>query len=85
MHQKVNYDWFKVKQSLQPTSKTQEKIPLRSDPNRSDAIDASLLTFILDGAIAFIPLTFSHRFLNHAKACSSLDFSLRFHLDDLDL
>jgi acyl-CoA thioesterase len=32
----------------------------------------------MDGALAFLPLTFTHRFLLDAAACSSLEFSLRF-------
>lgn len=32
----------------------------------------------MDGALAFLPLTYTHRFLWDADACSTLEFSLRF-------
>ncbi|KAL0931496.1 acylthioesterase ii [Colletotrichum truncatum] len=43
------------------------------------------LGFLLDGALAFIPLTHSQMFLTDTAACSSLDFALRFFTGDLDL
>ncbi|KAF6833314.1 acylthioesterase ii [Colletotrichum plurivorum] len=43
------------------------------------------LGFVLDGALSFIPLTHSQRFLDDASACSSLDFALRFFTADIKL
>jgi acyl-CoA thioesterase II len=45
------------------------------------------LTFLIDGAIAFLPLSFSHRWFEDVAACSSLDFALRIFKsgDDIDL
>lgn len=36
------------------------------------------LTFLIDGAIAFVPLSFNHMWFEDISACSSLDFALRF-------
>lgn len=36
------------------------------------------LAFYMDGALAFLPLTFTHSFITAAAACSSLELSLRF-------
>jgi len=84
---KNSIDWFRPwsKNELKQTSTSQDRISLKTDPNNSTAIDASLFSFILDAFIAFLPLTCDHQFLDHAKNCSSLDFSLRFHIDDLDV
>lgn len=45
------------------------------------------LTFLIDGAIAFVPLSFSHMWFDDIAACSSLDFALRFFKagDEIDL
>ncbi|KAK2011737.1 acyl-CoA thioesterase II [Colletotrichum eremochloae] len=43
------------------------------------------LAFLLDGALSFIPLTHSNKFLDDAGPCSSLDFALRFFTGDIDL
>ncbi|TQN70611.1 hypothetical protein CSHISOI_04896 [Colletotrichum shisoi] len=43
------------------------------------------LGFILDGALAFIPLTHTNRYLDDAGPCSSLDFALRFFTGELDM
>ncbi|KAJ0163990.1 hypothetical protein CTA2_1996 [Colletotrichum tanaceti] len=43
------------------------------------------LGFILDGALAFIPLTHTNRYLDDVGPCSSLDFALRFFTGDLDM
>lgn len=39
---------------------------------------ASALAFLMDAALAFIPLTHTGQFLDDAATCSSLDYSLRF-------
>lgn len=43
------------------------------------------IAFIMDAAMAFIGLTHSHKFIDDAAACSTLDFSLRILTADVDL
>ncbi|KAF2023945.1 Thioesterase/thiol ester dehydrase-isomerase [Setomelanomma holmii] len=45
------------------------------------------LTFFIDGAIAFLPLSFNHLWFEDIGACSSLDFALRFFMsgDEVDV
>jgi acyl-CoA thioesterase len=47
----------------------------------------SHLTFLIDGAIAFLALSFSNLWFEDVSACSSLDFALRFFQsgDQVDL
>ncbi|KAH3976020.1 hypothetical protein HBI56_099110 [Parastagonospora nodorum] len=47
----------------------------------------SNLAFLIDGAIAFLALSFSHLWFEDVAACSSLDFALRFFKsgDQVDL
>jgi acyl-CoA thioesterase II len=66
---------------------TQDHLPLTqrstADWNRgreklaSQTENVALLAFLMDGAVAFAPLTFSHLFLDDSGATSSLDFALR--------
>lgn len=66
---------------------TQDHLPL-TDRTTADwfkctqslptAVDhTALLTFLIDGAIAFSPLSFSKMWFDEVGACSSLDFALR--------
>jgi acyl-CoA thioesterase II len=41
--------------------------------------------FLLDGALAFLPLSFSHTWFEDASASSSLDFSLRVFVPQINL
>lgn len=50
-----------------------------------ESANASAIAFSLDFALAFIPLSYSNRFLPDVGACSTLDFALRFHSDQVDL
>lgn len=43
-----------------------------------------MIAFVTDGALAFLPLMFSHKFVTDAAAVSSLDVSLRFHQPEWD-
>ncbi|KAF2749795.1 acyl-CoA thioesterase II [Sporormia fimetaria CBS 119925] len=52
-------------------------------PNQEEQV--ALLAFVLDGAIAFAPLAFSHMFLDDSGATSSLDFALRVFSTEVDL
>ncbi|PWN49804.1 Thioesterase/thiol ester dehydrase-isomerase [Violaceomyces palustris] len=73
-------DWFKVKEQEYPPSSSEVGIL----PTSRKALNASSLAFALDGALSFLPLTFSNLGLNQASACSSLECSLRFHSPDFD-
>lgn len=53
-------------------------------PLKGSAQNVAALTFIMDGAVSFLPLTHSGKFLYDVQACSSLDFSLRFFSNDVD-
>jgi acyl-CoA thioesterase II len=76
---------------------TQDDLPLTSRTTTDwvrcrDAMSTPIdhitnLAFLIDGAIAFLPLSFSHRWFEDVDACSSLDFALRVFKsgDDLDL
>lgn len=43
------------------------------------------LTFIIDRAISFLPLSFSHKWFTDVAAVSSLEFALRFFQNDIDV
>lgn len=43
-----------------------------------------MIAFVTDGALAFLPLMFDHKFVTDASAVSSLDVSLRFHQPEWD-
>ncbi|OAL06423.1 Thioesterase/thiol ester dehydrase-isomerase [Phaeosphaeriaceae sp. SRC1lsM3a] len=76
---------FGVAKSL-PT--TQDHLPITSKTTadwvksreklNTPAEHLASLTFLIDGAIAFTPLSFSHMWFDDIAACSSLDFALRF-------
>jgi acyl-CoA thioesterase II len=53
-------------------------------PSRSYTEQICTIAFHMDGAISFIPLTHNKLFLSDVKACSSLDFALRFFDNDPD-
>lgn len=50
----------------------------------SYADNVANLAFWIDGAIAFLPLSFSNRWFEDVAAVSSLDFSLRFFRNEVD-
>jgi acyl-CoA thioesterase II len=76
---------------------TQDDLPLTSrstadwfrcrDPKSTSADDMVNLAFLIDGAIAFLPLSFNHMWFDDVAACSSLEFALRVFRsgDDVDL
>ena len=74
---------------------TQEELPLtertsaewlRSRHQLNTVADhVSSVSYIMDGALSFIPLTHNHLFLDDAGACSSLDFALRFFDTEVNL
>ncbi|MCO5585503.1 hypothetical protein L7F22_039436 [Adiantum nelumboides] len=78
--EKVSYDWFKY---LQENSSSNQSSPDILYPPSERASAACFYGLVLDGYLSFLPLVFSHRYLFDADACSSLDLSLRFHVDDL--
>jgi acyl-CoA thioesterase II len=46
-------------------------------PLKSQAENYCALSWVMDAALSFLPLTLDHKFLGDAGACSSLDFALR--------
>lgn len=52
---------------------------------KSAAENAVALAWMLDAAIAFMPLTHNKMFLDDAEACSTLDFSLRLLINHIDV
>jgi acyl-CoA thioesterase II len=52
-------------------------------PRPIDHITA--LTFLIDTAIAFLPLSFNHCWFDDVSAVSSLDFSLRIFVNEIDV
>ncbi|PWN38465.1 uncharacterized protein FA14DRAFT_27247 [Meira miltonrushii] len=77
---KVTYDWLR---HLQENSISNQGGPDILYPPCERASAACFYGLVLDGYLSFLPLVFSHRYLYDADACSSLDLSLRFHVDDL--
>jgi acyl-CoA thioesterase II len=72
-----------------------DKLPLTSrksaeyfrsrHPLGTEAENISALAFQMDAALSFIPLSFSHMFLDDVAACSTLDFALRVFSNKVDL
>ncbi|KIS66681.1 uncharacterized protein UMAG_04744 [Mycosarcoma maydis] len=60
---------------LQPTNYEDVGAPLPVTPVSANA---ALVAFLMDGALSFIPLTFSRMSLTDASAVSSLDCALRY-------
>lgn len=67
LRKRTNSNWFRLRSDVQ-----EDGGELQRGENEA------ALAFYMDGALAFLPLTFSHRFLPDAAACSSLELSLRF-------
>jgi acyl-CoA thioesterase len=77
-----NADYFRASETL-------SALPVRDNSNNgiplnTYAIQATYLTFLIDGAIAFYALTEHGLHLTDAAACSTLDFAVRFHEDEFD-
>lgn len=90
--QKRGYDWIKAKAENESSvsasqageeQQKDEEGPL-IQPNQYSH-NLALVAWVMDAAISFTPLSFSHRFLDDAGPTASLDFSLRLHDDNLDL
>jgi hypothetical protein len=72
---------------------TQEHLPLPSrttaeylrvrDPLVTEEDHIAAIAFHMDAAVAFIPLSFSHMFLDDSGPCSTLDFALRLFANDV--
>ncbi|CEH12046.1 hypothetical protein CBOM_00057 [Ceraceosorus bombacis] len=83
--EKNSTDWFQSSVNLNEREHGDYTATNALLPISTYAANISLASFFLDGALSFLSLSFSHRWLADAGACSSLDFSLRFHVDDFDL
>jgi len=67
------------------TSKTSADWFRAKDTLETEVQQFPTLAFAMDAAISFVPLTHSHKFLDDAAACSSLDFALRIFSNDVNL
>jgi acyl-CoA thioesterase II len=54
-------------------------------PLKGENEHVAAIACILDGAMSFIPLTHTHRFLDDVGASGSLDFALRFFTNDINI
>lgn len=70
LHARTSGDWFRVREG---------------DVLRSRDEHAAALAFMMDAALAFVPLMHSHSFWTEAGACSTLDFALRVFVDGVDM
>ncbi|KAH7066045.1 thioesterase-like superfamily-domain-containing protein [Paraphoma chrysanthemicola] len=72
---------------LPTTSKTNADWFRSIEPLPTPADNMANLAFIIDAAIAFLPLSFNRMWFDDMAVCSSLDFSLRFFKsgDEVDL
>ncbi|GHJ84207.1 hypothetical protein NliqN6_0609 [Naganishia liquefaciens] len=67
LQQRTNSHWFRIKD----VEGGKGKLQTRSE-------NAAAVAFVMDSALAFLPLTFTHRFFDAVQAVSTLEFSLRF-------
>ena len=84
---RFSVDWVKSMHDLSspPAPPAADKLPKSNYTDvgaplsvTSASANASLLVFMMDGALSFIPLTFSKMSLTDAGAASSLDCAVRF-------
>lgn len=52
---------------------------------KTESDHMACLAFLMDGGLSFVPLSHSHKFINEAGPCSSLDFALRIFTPHIDL
>ncbi|KAF2502867.1 Thioesterase/thiol ester dehydrase-isomerase [Lophium mytilinum] len=67
------------------TSKTSAEWVRSKSKLSTEAENISALSFYMDGALSFIPLSYSNLFLQDAAACSTLDFALRLFSNKVDM
>lgn len=70
------------------TNKTSSDwLRVRDDTLTEPATHYAAMGFIMDAALAFIPLTHDHGFLDDSSACSSLEFACRFFVtgEEIDM
>jgi acyl-CoA thioesterase len=77
---KVTYDWFKYNLDTVGAQRRDDSALL---PPTSNASAACLYALTMDAYLSFLPLVFTHRYLFDVEACSTLDFALRFHVDEI--
>ncbi|KAH6662922.1 thioesterase-like superfamily-domain-containing protein [Plectosphaerella plurivora] len=80
---------------LAKTSTTQDHLDLTEkvsgdwvrskDKDLNDNDQVAILSFFMDGGLAFLPLAHSNMFLNEGGACSSLDIALRLYQPKLEV
>lgn len=77
--QRRSADYLRAKETLKPISPSDGALPMTAR-----SVQASFISFMIDGAIAFYPLVESGLGFSDYGACSSLDFAFRLHDDDYD-
>lgn len=88
--QRVDADFFKSRYTIADLVRINDEVrrtPAGREVLPMDAysLHASLLAFWLDSLLAFLPLNHHGLHARDTTANSTLDFSLRFHNDDLDV
>lgn len=78
---KVAYEWFRHR-TVDGSSDDAAKDGVLLPPT-PQASAACMFGMVMDAYISFSPLSFSHKSLYSVQSCSTLDFALRFHIDDL--
>jgi Thioesterase-like superfamily len=74
-----------TQEHLPITAKTSSQWFQAKHPLHEEAEQIAGLAFLLDGIISFLPLIHNHMFLDDAAACSSLDFSLRVFVPNVNI
>lgn len=80
--ERTGYDWICSRGRLYFTE-SEQKAQTGVLPLSRSAISASFIAWFMDAALSFSGLSFSNRFLDDSSACASLDFSLRYHQEDV--
>ncbi|KAF7554357.1 hypothetical protein G7Z17_g2959 [Cylindrodendrum hubeiense] len=67
------------------TAKTSAEWQRTREPLSSPAENLGALSFLMDGALSFLPLTHNHLWFEDTAACSTLDFALRIFTPDIKM
>ncbi|KPM39726.1 hypothetical protein AK830_g6829 [Neonectria ditissima] len=67
------------------TAKTSAEWQRSREKLASPAQNLAALSFLMDGALSFLPLTHHHLWFDDVAACSTLDFALRIFTTDVKL
>ncbi|KAF2157141.1 hypothetical protein K461DRAFT_273277 [Myriangium duriaei CBS 260.36] len=81
--QRRSYDWLKSRHDLPEQSTPANRDQVLLPPHRS-AASAAMFAHFLDTWMSVIVPWWAHMDARHAQVFATLDFALRFHVDDLD-